>query len=165
VHHFDVIPTTVLFGATIQFNHISLLHLLFPYCVASRKTLIEQQLAEAAREEGDEEVVDNQLVDQDVNSSSDEDEVLLVNSAVGNYYTQMSIEASVVSLDTSASSTMATSLDDSEVCCCQYCVHYALYVCVCVCVCVCVVSVCVRACMRACVCLYVCMHVCQCLYM
>ncbi|XP_065885169.1 phosphatidylinositol 3-kinase catalytic subunit type 3-like [Dysidea avara] len=81
---------------------------------ASRKTLIEQQLAEAAREEGDDEVVDDRLVEQDANSSSDEDEALLVNSAVGNYYTQMSIEASVMSLDTSASSTMATSLDDAE---------------------------------------------------
>jgi len=104
------------FCATVLFNHISLLHLHYANFVASRKTLIEQQLAEAAREEGDEEVVDDQLVDQDVNSSSDEDEVLLVNSAVGNYYTEMSIEASVVSLDTSASSTMATSLGCVAVC-------------------------------------------------
>ena len=104
--------------------------------VASRKTLIEQQLAEAAREEGDEEVVDDQLVDQDANSSSDEDETLLVSSAVGNYYTQMSIEASVMSLDTSASSTMVTSLDDSEVCHCFSVSVYIFAMCVCPCMCV-----------------------------
>ena len=97
--------------------------------------MIEQQLAEAAREEGDDEVVDDRLVEQDANSSSDEDEALLVNSAVGNYYTQMSIEASVMSLDTSASSTMATSLDDAEVCVyvfvCMYVCTASVYVHVC----------------------------------
>ena len=70
-------------------------------------------------------MVDDQLVDQDANSSSDEDETLLVSSAVDNYYTQMSIEASVMSMDTSASSTMATSLDDSEVC---HCLSVSVYI-------------------------------------
>ena len=105
--------------------------------IASKKTLIEQQLAEAAREEGDDEIDDDQMVEQDVDSSSDEDEALLVNSAVGDYYTQLSIEASVISLDTSASSTMATSLDDSEVCLSIHLCHHQLrtmLVSVCVCV-------------------------------
>ena len=89
--------------------------------IASKKTLIEQQLAEAAREDDDEEVVEEEQV-MEADASSDED----ITENSGRYSTQLSVEASIISMDISASSsTMYTSLDDAEV------------VCLCVCLSVC----------------------------
>lgn len=84
----------------------------YPITIGSKKSLIEQQLAEAAREDDEEEeVVEEQLMEAD--ASSDED----VGDTSGCYSTQLSVEASIISMDTStSSSTMYTSLDDAEVC-------------------------------------------------
>ena len=98
------------------------------YSVAiASKTLIEQQLAEAAREDDEEVVEEEQIMEAD--ASSDED----ITENSGRYSTQLSVEASIISMDTSASSsTMYTSLDDAEVvylsvclsayCCLYYCI-------------------------------------------
>ena len=80
-------------------------------------------MAEAAREDDYEETIEEDRV-MEADASSDED----VASNSGRYSTQLSVEASFISMDTStSSSTMCTSLDDVEVC---------LSICVFVCLCV-----------------------------
>ena len=117
----------------------------YSVAIASKKTLIEQQLAEAAREDDDEGAVEEEQ-SMEADASSDED--IAENS--GRYSTQLSVEASIISMDTSASSsTMYTSLDDAEVVCLSvclllYCMSVRLCICYCtVCLCVCYVFVCI----------------------
>lgn len=89
----------------------------------SKKTSIEQQLADAAREDDDEEIIEEQVMEAD--ASSDED----ITDTSGHYSNQLSVEASIISMDTSASSsTMYTSLDDTEVCL-SVCVSVCAFVC------------------------------------
>ena len=80
-------------------------------------------MAEAAREDDYEETIEEDRV-MEADASSDED----VASNSGRYSTQLSVEASFISMDTStSSSTMCTSLDDVEVCL-SICVFVCLYV-------------------------------------
>ena len=84
-------------------------------------------MAEAAREDDYEETIEEDRV-MEADASSDED----VASNSGRYSTQLSVEASFISMDTStSSSTMCTSLDDVEVClsvCVFVCVFFCLLV-------------------------------------
>ena len=90
-------------------------------------------MAEAAREDDDdeEETIEEDKV-MEADASSDED----IASTSGRYSTQLSVEASIMSMDTSASSTMCTSLDDVEVClpvCMFVCPFVYMLLCFCIC--------------------------------